>query len=178
MKVSRSARFALLFLAAFLFQTDKFMAFAATVPPSACLYALDPTADRAFQIAGAQTVYTACGVVAESSASDAFEMEGVETLYLENHAQVRVVGGAQLNGQTDLWDTISNKQVQAVKTFSPGDPLASITPPTTGTIVGKSPSYYDMNSKPANNTLAPGVYCGGLTIGNTNGATFAMSPGV
>jgi RHS repeat-associated protein len=34
-----------------------------------------------------------------------------------------------------------------------------------------------MNSKPVNNTLSPGVYCGGLTIGNTNGATFTMSPG-
>ena len=35
-----------------------------------------------------------------------------------------------------------------------------------------------MNSKPANNTLLPGVYCGGLTIGNTNGTAFTLSPGV
>jgi hypothetical protein len=57
MKVFRSARIAFLFLAAFLFQTDKSMAVAATVPPGACLYALDSTASRAFQIAGAQSVY-------------------------------------------------------------------------------------------------------------------------
>src|ERR1039458_2447123 len=113
MKVHRSARIAFLFLSAFLFRTDRFMAFAATVPPGACLYALDPTTDRAFQIAGAQSVYTACGIVAESSASDGFEMEGSETLYLENHAQVSVVGGADLTGQTELWDTISNKQVRS-----------------------------------------------------------------
>jgi len=131
------------------------MASAATVPPGACLYALDSTADRAFQIAGAQSVYTACGVIVESSASDGFEMEGSETLYLENHAQVSIVGGAQLNGQT-LWDTISNKQVQPVQVSSPGDPLASIAAPTTGTIVSKTPVYFDMNSKPANNTLSPG----------------------
>ena len=56
-------------------------------------------------------------------------MEGAETLYLQNHAQVSVVGGAQLNGQTYLLDTISNKQVQAVQVSSPGDPLASITAP-------------------------------------------------
>ena len=56
--------------------------------------------------------------------------------------------------------------------------MASITAPTTGTIVSKSPAYFDMNSKPANNTLSPGVYCGGLTIGNTNGTAFTMSPGV
>jgi RHS repeat-associated protein len=177
MKVSRPVRIAFLFLSAFLFQADKFMAVAATVPPGACLYALDPTADRAFQIAGAQSVNTACGVVVESSASDGFEMEGSETLYLQNHAQVSVVGGAQLNGQTELWDTISNKQVQAVQTSSPGDPLASIAAPTSGTVVSKSPAYFDMNAKPANNTFAPGVYCGGLTIGNTNGTAFTMSPG-
>jgi RHS repeat-associated protein len=105
-------------------------------------------------------------------------MEGTETLYLQNHSQVSVVGGAQLNGQTKLWDTISNKQVQPVKVTSPGDPLASIAAPTSGTIVSKSHASFDMNNKPANNTLSPGVYCGGLTIGNTNGATFTMSPGV
>jgi YD repeat-containing protein len=177
MNLSRSTRIAFFCLIAFLLQTDRFMASAATAPPGACLYALDSTASRSFQIAGAQSVYTACGVVVESSASDGFEMEGSETLYLQNHAQVSVVGGAQLNGQT-LWDTISNKKVQPVQVSSPGDPLASIAAPTTGTIVIKTPAYFDMNSKPANNTLSPGVYCGGLTIGNTNGTAFTMSPGV
>jgi RHS repeat-associated protein len=148
------------------------------VAPGACLYALDPTATDAFQIAGAQSVYTACGVVAESSASSAFEMEGSETLYLENHAQVSVVGEAQLNGQTYLYDTISGKDVQAVRVTSPGDPLSSIAAPTSGAIVSKSPANYSMNSKPPNDTLSAGVYCGGLTIGNTNGATFTFSPGV
>ena len=177
MNVCTSARIALLCLAASLFPADKLIAATGTVPPGACLYALDSKADRAFQIAGAQSVYTGCGVVVESSARDGFEMEGAGTLYLQNHAGVGVVGGAQLNGQTALWDTISNKQVAAVQIASPGDPLASVVAPTTGTIVGKSSSYYDMNSKPANNTLQPGVYCGGLSIGNTNGATFTLSPG-
>lgn len=120
-----------------------------TVPPGACLYALDPTADRAFQIAGAQSVYTACGVVVESSKSDAFEMEGSETLYLENHAQVSVVGGAQLNGQTYLHDMISNQNVSAVQTTSPGDPLASLAAPTSGTVVGTEPTNYDMTRSQA-----------------------------
>lgn len=148
------------------------------VPPGACLYALDATAANAFEIAGAQSVYTACGVVSESSSSSAFEMEGTETLYLENHAQVSVVGGANLTGQTYLYDTLSSKDVSAVQTSNPGDPLSGIAPPTSGTIVGASPTYYDMNSKPANDTISPGVYCGGLTIGNTNGTTFKFSPGM
>ena len=71
MKIRHSAPIAFLFLAASLLHTHKLMA-APAVPPGACLYALDPTADRAFQIAGAQSVYTACGVVSESSASSAF----------------------------------------------------------------------------------------------------------
>ncbi len=94
-----------------------------------------------------------------------------------NHAQVSVVGSAQLNGQK-LWDTISNAQVQAVKVTNPGDPFASLSAPTSGSIVSTSHASYDMNNKPHNNTLSPGVYCGGMTIGNTNGTTFTFSPGV
>ena len=61
---------------------------------------------------------------------------------------------------------------------SPGDPLASFVAPTAGTIVSKTPAYFDMNKKPPANTISPGVYCGGLSVGNTNGAAFTMSPGV
>ena len=178
MKIRLSACTALSFFALFVLPSAKLSAATPTVPPGACLYALDPTAADAFQIAGAQSVYTACGVVSESSSSSAFEMEGAETLYLENHAQVSVVGGADLTGQTYLYDTIGGKDVSAVKTTNPGDPLSSLSPPASGAMVGKSPTYYDMNAKPANNTISPGIYCGGLTIGNTNGTTFTFSPGV
>ena len=143
--------------------------------PIGCLYALDPTASSAFSIAGS-TIYTACSVIVESTSSSAFEMEGSETLYLQDHAEVGVVGGWQLNNQK-LWDTISNEQVQPIQVTSPGDPLASIAAPTSGTIVSTSHANYDMNNKPPNDTLSPGVYCGGLTIGNTNGAWFTMSAG-
>ena len=34
-----------------------------------------------------------------------------------------------------------------------------------------------MNSAPSGNTLQPGIYCGGLEIGNTNGATYTLSAG-
>jgi RHS repeat-associated protein len=172
-----SPRAALLLAAGVLFQMFAFAGVASAQTGGACLYALDPSADRSFEIAGAQSVYAACGIVVESSKSDAFEMEGTETLYLQNHARVSVVGGADLTGQTEMWDTISNQQVNAVQIGSPGDPLASIAAPTSGTIVSSSPVNYDMNHKPANDTLSPGVYCGGLTIGNTNGATFTLNPG-
>jgi hypothetical protein len=147
------------------------------VPPTACLYALDTTADRSFQVDDDALRETACNVVVESSASDAFYMEGAVKFLLANHAQVGLVGGASFTGQTELWNTITNTQEQPIKISNPGDPLASLTAPTTGSIVSAKPVSYDMNNRPANNTLQPGVYCGGLSIGNTNGATYTLNPG-
>jgi hypothetical protein len=142
----------------------------------ACLYALDPTAQQAFYISGNATITTNCSIVDESSSSAAFEMGGTDTLYLGNHAQVGVVGGWQLNGQSMI-DTISNQQVQPVSITNPGDPLASLAAPTQGAIVSSAPVSYSSSNPPPNNTLSPGVYCGGLAIANTGGAQFTMSPG-
>jgi hypothetical protein len=142
----------------------------------ACIYALDPTAQQAFFIAGNTTSSTNCSVVVESNASAAFKMGGTDTLDLGNHAEVGVVGGWQLNSGS-LVDTISNQTVQPVKISSPGDPLASLQAPTQGAIVSPAPASYNQANAPTNNTLSPGVYCGGLTIGNTGGAQFTMSAG-
>jgi RHS repeat-associated protein len=144
---------------------------------AACLYALDSSASQSFYITGSTSISTSCSVVVESSAGQAFYMSGTETLDLQNSAQVGVVGGYALTGQTSIVNTTTGKKVTPVTITSPGDPLAFLPVPTSGTIIGKSHTSYDMNNKPANNTLSPGVYCGGLTIGNTNGATFTMSPG-
>ena len=146
-------------------------------PAGACLYALDSSAQGAFSISGSTSITTSCSAVVESSASQAFKMSGTEILYLQNYAQVGVVGGWQLSGQSKIVNQSTGQTVQPVTIASPGDPLASVTVPTQGTIVGHSHTSYDMNNRPPNNTLTPGVYCGGLTIGNTNGATFTMSPG-
>jgi len=104
-------------------------------------------------------------------------MSGTEILYEQNNAQVGVVGGWLLSGQTKIVNQSTGQTEQPVKISSPGDPLAFLPIPTSSTIIGKSPTSYDMNNKPPNNTLSAGIYCGGLTVGNTNGATFTMSPG-
>ncbi len=148
-----------------------------TQPAAACLYALDPSAQQSFYITGSTSIATSCSMVAESTASQAFYMSGTETVNLQNNAQVGVVGGYALTGQTSLVNSSTGKTVTPVTVASPGDPFAFLPAPTQGTIIGKSHTSYDMNNKPANNTLLPGIYCGGLTIGNTNGATFTMSPG-
>ncbi|MFZ1010564.1 MAG: Ig-like domain-containing protein [Candidatus Sulfotelmatobacter sp.] len=146
-----------------------------TVP--ACLYALDGSASGALNISGSTSITTNCSVAVESTSSTAFEMSGTEILYVQNNVQVGVVGGWSLSGQTKIVNQSTGQTVQPVKITSPSDPLSYLPAPTTGTVVGKTPTDYDMNNKPPNNTLSPGVYCGGLTIGNTNGATFTMSPG-
>lgn len=143
-----------------------------------CIFALDPAASRAFQIAGASSVTSAGSIVVDSSNSQAFEMEGSETLYMQNNSKVGVYGNWQLNGQTQVWNVATNKQSSPVQIASRvADPLASVPAPSTGTVVSGSAVSYDMNHKPANNTLQPGVYCGGLTVNNTNGATFKMAAG-
>ena len=151
------------------------VALSQSAPP--CLYTLDPSAQGAFSISGTTTVSASCSAVVESSATQAFQMSGTETLSLANSAQVGVVGGWSLSGQSKIVNQSTGQTIQPVKITSPGDPLAFLPAPTQGTIISQSHTSYDMNSRPPNNTLSPGVYCGGLAIGNTNGATFTMNPG-
>ncbi len=142
------------------------------------IFALDPTASRAFQIAGATSVTSAGSVIVDSNNSQAFEMEGTETLYMQNHSKVGVYGNWQLNGQTQVWDVASNAKTNPVQIASRvADPLAAVPVPPAGSVVSTHAVSYDMNNKPANNTMQPGVYCGGLTVNNTNGATFKMAQG-
>ena len=142
------------------------------------IFALDPTASRSFQIAGATSVTSAGSAIVDSNSSQAFEMEGTETFYMQNHSKVGVYGNWQLNGQTQVWDVASNAKTNPVTIASRvADPLAAVPAPTSGAVVSGSAVTYDMNHKPTNNTLQPGVYCGGLTVNNTNGATFKMAAG-
>lgn len=142
------------------------------------IFALDPTASRSFQIAGATSVTSAGSIIVDSNSGTAFEMEGSETLYMQNHSKVGVYGNSQLNGQTSVWDVSANANTNPVPLASRvADPLASVPQPTSGAVVSGSPVTFDMNHPPPNNTLQPGVYCGGLTINNTNGMTFKMAAG-
>ena len=101
MKVRLRIPVAFAFLFSLLFQTTKLIASPPPVPPSARLYALDPTAAQASMIGGVQSVCTACGAVSESSSSSAFQMEGSETLYVENHSQVSVVDTMMLTNDRE-----------------------------------------------------------------------------
>jgi hypothetical protein len=142
-----------------------------------CVFGLDPSASRAVQIAGAPSVTVACSVLVNSNDSQAFEMEGSETLHLGSHAKVGVFGGWQLNGQSVI-DDANNKPTNPVQVLSRiTDPLAGVPVPPAGPVVSAHAANYDMNNRPVNNKLQPGVYCGGLTVNNTGGVKFTMTAG-
>jgi Flp pilus assembly protein TadG len=142
-----------------------------------CIFGLDPSRRRAVQIAGAPAVYSACSILSNSNDSEAFEMEGTETLHMGSHAKVGVYGGWKLNGQSIIDDEF-NKPMNPVTVDSRlGDPLASVPVPPAGPVVNTHGVNYDMNNKPTNNTFQPGVYCGGMTVNSTGGATFRMAAG-
>jgi hypothetical protein len=122
------------------------MTSAGIVPPDAPLNALDPTVASAFEIAGMQSTYAAFDVLVESSVSACIEIEDAGTFHMQNHARVRVAVCGNLTGRPELSDAISNQQLQVVYTARPGAQVASIMPPTNGTIAGKSPIHYGTTS--------------------------------
>jgi hypothetical protein len=88
-----------------------------------------------------------------------------------------VYGGWQLNGQSVIDDAF-NKPTNPVQISGRvTDPLAGVPVPSAGPLMSSHAVNYDMNNRPANNTLQPGVYCGGLTVNNTGGVTFRMASG-
>ncbi len=112
-----------------------------------------------------------------SSSATALHMEGSAILYMENGAGVNLVGGLDMTGQTRVLTYPGSQTVTPGTVAAVADPLAYVQAPSaTGMIErGASSTYYDMNSKPPNNAIPSGVYCGGLKVGNTGGATFTMS---
>ena len=141
------------------------------------MYALSPSASRAFQIDGGSSDYFSCGLQVASSSATALHMEGSAILYMENGGGVGVVGGLDLTGQTKILTYPGNQAVTPGAISSPADPLAYVPAPSAigMTEQGASNTYYDMNKKPPSNAIPPGVYCGGLTVGSTGGTTFTMS---
>lgn len=142
-----------------------------------CIFALDATHYRSLQIAGAPNVYTACSALVNSRDDQAFEMEGSEVLHLGGHAKVGVYGGWKLTGQSVIDDAMNMPTDPITLSARVNDPLASVPVPSAGPVVSGAPVNFDSNHRPTNNTLQPGVYCGGLTVNNTGGTKFTMAAG-
>jgi len=150
-----------------------------------CIFALDPTASDALNLESGTTLNSSCSAISESNNTEAFKMAGSDTWNMTSHnAHVAVAGGAFMGGSATIMDTTMSPAVseQPITNYtSPGDPLANIQAPTPSTVSGgvqsQSPVSYTKNSMPAGNALSPGIYCGGIYVGNTGGNTLKFNPG-
>lgn len=151
-----------------------------------CIFALNKTMKNALNINGTSLdLFTNCSIVVESTHGEAFTMGGGAILNLGHEARVGVVGGWSLLGQTQIRDiSYSPPQPRSPEHIEdPGDPFAAMPEPSVSnvsdlTIRANNGVTYSKNSPPAQYKIWPGVYCGGIKIGDTNGIEYTFMPGV
>jgi hypothetical protein len=166
---------------------------------SGCVYILDTNSSdsQVMNIQGSSPTFN-CGVVVESPNASAVNLSGAETVTIGTGYTLGVVGpstckAAQPATQTGCGIDYTSNQDYICSTgsstctaaqeptangiASPGDPLSNVTMPSASGATMQYKNYWDMNSQPVNNSISPGVYCGGFTIGNNNGVTYTLQAG-
>ncbi len=135
-----------------------------------CVYVLDPTDSKTVYVTGSSTVLdTSCGMKVFSNSASAIQVNGLGTINANYQTSGNTINVAGNPGYTINTGSISPTPTSG-GTFT--DPFASLTAPSYGTTCTKTNYYADMNSN-YNATLQPGVYCGGISIGNGGKVTFA-----
>jgi Ca2+-binding RTX toxin-like protein len=155
--------------------------------PSASVYVLDPTGSAALSLSGNADINVPGDVVVESSSPTALTLSGNAQITAPS---IEVVGGVAVSGHAGL----SSSPVHP-PSGSPGDPLAGLPAPPTGTSLGSvnvsgnssltiPAGTYSQISVSGNGklTMAPGVYVvtsGGFTVsGNGSVSTGSGTDGV
>jgi hypothetical protein len=130
-----------------------------TVSPD-CVYALDPSAQNAFQATnGATVALSGCAIAVNSTNSDALTVNGGSSV---TASAISVAGGDSItNGGSTTPDPTTGAAPAT-------DPLASLPSPTVGAC-----NYTNYSPGWGTWALTPGVYCGGIDISNGATATFA-----
>lgn len=147
-----------------------------------CIFALNPTVANALWISGNMTATTACSVVVKSTNSSAFVMDGNSTLSLAHGAKVGVVGtgnGGWSIGGSSVLDSTTGEAELPVNVQPFNDPLAAVAAPTPSGLSVRSNNQWSDNPHD-NNTLNPGVYCGGMNLKGTvtlNAGTYVLAGG-
>jgi hypothetical protein len=119
-----------------------------------CIYVLDPSASGAFTANnGANVAVNGCNIAVSSSSSSAAILSATVTA-----PAMDMVTGAGCN---------CSQTYPTIVTVPPpiADPFLSLPALTPGACLKGTSTYYP----PSNATLAPGTYCGGITV--TNGVT-------
>ncbi len=140
-----------------------------------CIYALNPSAPKAFSASNGVNVGSSCGIYVNSSSSDAFDVVGGATIKTTG---VGIVGQAVLNNGGAV-ENMSGGSLTLSQNIAPvGDPLAHITAPSVGscTYTGTQnySSYTAQQTPPYSGkyVISPGVYCGGISVSNGVSITF------
>ncbi|MEO5922560.1 MAG: TadG family pilus assembly protein [Bryobacteraceae bacterium] len=158
-----------------------------------CIFALNKTMASSINMNGTTlNLNISCSVIDESNNGGAYSMGGGAVLRISNQAKVGVVGGWTLGGQSQILNVSSSPYTSQspVHISDPGDPLAGV--PAPSSVVG-NPGYvgasnltvrtqsgvtYSKNNVPAGNSIQPGVYCGGIKLGDSNGVDYTFQPGM
>ena len=123
-----------------------------------CLWATNPDADGAINVAGGASVNLGCGVLANSTSSSGIDEDGNGCL---TALEIKVVGGA-------TGDCINPTAVSGIDPID--DPLAAL----------PAPDFEPCTGGAAPNTLngsidyilSPGTYCGNINISTSGTVTF------
>jgi hypothetical protein len=129
---------------------------AALIGASDCIYALNPNAAGAVSVGGTASLTSSCGIYVDSNNACAVQTNG---------------NGAQLSAPE--YDVVGHTCTQNPLSPSPNtgappvsDPLASLSVPASPTYHCDHWNYSMPNQQSV--TLSPGVYCGGINVGNNN----------
>ncbi|MFM2123811.1 MAG: hypothetical protein RL328_262 [Acidobacteriota bacterium] len=158
-----------------------------------CIFALNKTMSSALVFSGTITTNSSCSIIDESSDGNALKLTGGATVNLTNQAKISVVGNYVINGGSNAYNASVTPKVVQLPTAGitdPGDPLAAVPAPslTSGnkgyvgagstTVRSLSNITYDKNHVPTNNQIQPGIYCGGINLGDSDDSTYTFMPGV
>jgi hypothetical protein len=125
---------------------------------SDCIFAMDPHASGAVSVGGTANVTSSCGIYVNSDSGSALSTNGTATL---SAPEYDVVGNVSTHAPLS---PPANTSVPPIS-----DPLANLPAPAS------APYHCDyVNYSGHNPTLNPGVYCGGIHVGND---TYTLNPG-
>jgi len=133
---------------------------------TASLLLLDPSASSALQVSGGARLNADSPIQVNSSNASAINVNGGSFM---SAPSIQVTGGDTVQ----LGSSIQTTKSSAVQTAAPTmtDPLASLAAPNPAPLTPRS-----FSSTYGSATINPGVYAGGLSLGN--GMNITMNPGV
>ncbi len=166
-----------------------------SAPAGDCVYVLDPSGNLALNASNGVSIQSECGYWINSSGATALSVIGGSTLAALDSSKINLVGGStNANGGTispgtthasPAADPFLTRDVPLQRSATSGHPYVCSYGTTGGCAHTTTAAYVCDFGAPgapktyntyASYTLNPGVYCGGLTIGNVNAVTF--NPGV